>query len=83
MRSFPGSSSASYQVSTGDTIAIREKSRKLTVVEQAKEVTSHQAVPTWISADRDNFTAKVLSLPKREEIQMPVNEQLIVELYSK
>ncbi|MBI2679260.1 MAG: 30S ribosomal protein S4 [Candidatus Koribacter versatilis] len=73
----------SYQVSAGDTVAVRERSRKLVIVEQAKEVASHQAVPTWMSADRDNYTAKVLSLPRREEIAMPVNEQLIVELYSK
>ena len=73
----------SYQVSAGDTVAVRERSKKLILVEQAKELTSHQSVPTWISADRDNYTGKILSLPKREEIQMPVNEQLIVELYSK
>ncbi|MDP9269141.1 MAG: 30S ribosomal protein S4 [Acidobacteriota bacterium] len=73
----------SYQVSAGDTVAVRERSRKLILVEQAKELTSHQSVPTWISADRDNYTGKILSLPKREEINMPVNEQLIVELYSK
>jgi small subunit ribosomal protein S4 len=73
----------SYQVSAGDTVAVRERSRKLILVEQAKELTSHQSVPTWISADRDNYTGKILSLPKREEISMPVNEQLIVELYSK
>jgi small subunit ribosomal protein S4 len=73
----------SYQVSAGDSVAVRERSRKLILVEQAKELTSHQSVPTWISADRDNYTGKILSLPKREEISMPVNEQLIVELYSK
>ena len=73
----------SFQVSIGDTVAIREKSRKLVIVEQAKEIASHQSLPAWLSADRDNYTAKILSLPKREEIQMPVNEQLIVELYSK
>jgi len=73
----------SYQVSAGDTVAVRERSKKLILVEQAKELTSHQSVPTWISADRDNYTGKILSLPKREEISMPVNEQLIVELYSK
>jgi small subunit ribosomal protein S4 len=73
----------SFQVTTGDTVAVREKSRKLVVVEQAKEIASHQSAPAWISADRDNYTAKILSLPRREEIAMPVNEQLIVELYSK
>ena len=73
----------SYQVAKGDSVAVREKSRKLVVVEQAREIASHQSVPTWISADRENFSGKILSLPKREEINMPVNEQLIVELYSK
>src|SRR5512140_2221950 len=51
----------SYQVSTGDTVAIREKSRKLVIVEQAKESASHQSLPAWLSADRDNYTAKILS----------------------
>jgi len=73
----------SYEVSVGEEIAIREGSRKLAILEQAKEFASHQPVPTWLEIDRDNYKGKVLSLPKREEIQMPVNEQLIVELYSK
>jgi len=73
----------SYQVTVGEEIAIREGSRKLAVVEQAKEYASHQNAPTWIEVDRDNYKGRVLALPKREEIQLPVNEQLIVELYSK
>jgi small subunit ribosomal protein S4 len=73
----------SYQVSVGEEIAIKEGSRKLAVVEQAKEFASHQPAPAWLEIDRDNYKGKVLSLPKREEIQLPVNEQLIVELYSK
>jgi small subunit ribosomal protein S4 len=40
-------------------------------------------MPHWLEVDRDNYKARVLSLPKREDIQLPVNEQLIVELYSK
>jgi small subunit ribosomal protein S4 len=40
-------------------------------------------MPNWLEVNRDNYTAKILSLPKREDIQLPVNEQLIVELYSK
>ena len=40
-------------------------------------------LPSWLEVDRDNYKARVLSLPKREDIQLPVNEQLIVELYSK
>jgi len=73
----------SYEVSVGEEISIRESSRKLAILEQAKEFASHQPAPTWLEIDRDNYKAKVLSLPKREEIQLPVNEQLIVELYSK
>ena len=73
----------SFEVSAGDEIAVRESSRKLVVLEQAKEFASHQNAPTWLEIDRDNYKGKVLSLPKREDIQLPVNEQLIVELYSK
>jgi len=73
----------SYEVSAGEEISIREGSRKLPILEQAKEFASHQNLPTWLEIDRDNYKGKILSLPRREEIQMPVNEQLIVELYSK
>jgi small subunit ribosomal protein S4 len=73
----------SYQVSVGEEIAVRDGSRKLGILEQAKDFASHQPAPTWLEIDRENYKGKVLSLPKREEIQLPVNEQLIVELYSK
>jgi small subunit ribosomal protein S4 len=73
----------SYQVSVGEEIAVRENSKKLVILESAKDFASHQPAPTWLEIDRDNYKGKVLSLPKREEIQLPVNEQLIVELYSK
>jgi len=73
----------SYEVSAGEEIAIREGSRKLAILEMAKEFASHQNAPTWLEIDRDNYKGRVVSLPKREEIQQPVNEQLIVELYSK
>jgi small subunit ribosomal protein S4 len=73
----------SYEVSVGEEIVIREGSRKLAILEQAKEFASHQNAPTWLEIDRDNYKGRVLSLPKREDINQPVNEQLIVELYSK
>jgi small subunit ribosomal protein S4 len=73
----------SYQVAPGEEIAIRERSRKLPIVEQIREQTAHQSVPAWLEADRENFKGRVLALPKREDINLPVNEQLIVELYSK
>ena len=73
----------SYEVAVGEEIAIRESSRKLAILEQAKEFASHQNAPNWMDIDRDNYKARVLALPKREDINLPVNEQLIVELYSK
>jgi len=73
----------SFQCSVGDDVTIREASRKLPLLEQAKEFAAHGNAPTWLEIDRDNFRGKVLALPKREDIQLPVNEQLIVELYSK
>ena len=73
----------SYEVSAGEEISIRENSKKLTVLELAKEFASHGTLPNWLEVNRDAYTARILSLPKREDIQLPVNEQLIVELYSK
>jgi small subunit ribosomal protein S4 len=73
----------SYQVSVGEEIAIREGSRNLTILQSTKEFSSHQNAPSWLEIDRDNLKGRVTALPKREDIQLPVNEQLIVELYSK
>jgi small subunit ribosomal protein S4 len=73
----------SFQVNVGEEIAIREASKKLVIVEAAKEFASHQTAPNWLQIDRENYKGKVLSLPRREDISLPVNEQLIVELYSK
>ena len=73
----------SYEVSAGEEVAIRENSKKLAVLELAKEFSSHGTLPSWLEVDRDNYKGRILNLPKREDIQLPVNEQLIVELYSK
>ncbi len=73
----------SFQVSVGDTVAIREGSKKLVVVEGARDYAQQNHSPSWLQPDFENLSGKVLSLPKREEVQLPVNEQLIVELYSK
>jgi len=73
----------SYQVSAGDEIAVREKSNKLAVLQNAKEFASHQAPPNWLEVDRDSYKGRVIALPRREDINLPINEQLIVELYSK
>ncbi|MBS1813757.1 MAG: 30S ribosomal protein S4 [Acidobacteria bacterium] len=73
----------SFQVKVGDVIEIRENSKKLVILEGGRDFASGQTTPSWLEVDRDNFSGKVIALPKREDIQLPVNEQLIVELYSK
>jgi len=73
----------SFQVNAGDEIVIRENSKKLVVLEMAKEFASHQTTPNWLEIDRENYKGRVLALPKRDDINLPINEQLIVELYSK
>ena len=73
----------SYQVSAGEEISVREKSNKLVLVEMAKDFASHQAPPAWLEVDRDASKGRVVSLPTRNDINLPINEQLIVELYSK
>jgi small subunit ribosomal protein S4 len=73
----------SYQVGVGDEIRVREASKTLPVFETARDYSGQGAQPQWLSIDRQNLSGKVLSLPKREDIHLPVNEQLIVELYSK
>jgi small subunit ribosomal protein S4 len=71
----------SYRVRSDDVITMKPGSPTETVIRDATELTS--AVPAWLQADHDGLTAKVLRLPEREEITAPVQEQLIVELYSK
>jgi small subunit ribosomal protein S4 len=71
----------SYQLRPGDVISVRDTSKARPVINEATELTA--TVPAWLQADYDSLTAKVLRLPEREEISTPVQEQLIVELYSK
>jgi small subunit ribosomal protein S4 len=71
----------SYQVRPEDVITIKPNSAATDVVRAATELTA--AVPAWLQADHDALTAKVLRHPERNEISAPVQEQLIVELYSK
>jgi small subunit ribosomal protein S4 len=73
----------SYQVQVGDEIAIRESAKKLLIVEQGAQYAAQNPVPTWLEANFDTFTGRVLSLPRRKDVNLPINEQLIVELYSK
>jgi small subunit ribosomal protein S4 len=73
----------SYQVNAGDEIAIRESAKKMVIVEQATQFAAANPVPTWLEANFENLSGRVLTLPKRKDVNLPVNEQLIVELYSK
>ena len=73
----------SFLVKPGDTIAIREKSRKLAIILTTIEARKGQNAPEWLDVDTDKLSAKVLSVPTRDSIPIPINEQLIVELYSK
>ena len=66
-----------------DEIAVREGSKALGILETAKEFAGGLQSVTWIDINRDTLSGKIIALPKREDIQLPVNEQLIVELYSK
>ena len=73
----------SIQVKVGDVIEIKETEKDLERFKQVLEVTSTRIVPEWLSADHDNLKGSVVTLPKREQLDLPVNETLIVELYSK
>jgi small subunit ribosomal protein S4 len=72
---------SSFQVRPGDVLSVRDTSGAKDVIREATELTA--TVPAWLQADYDSLTAKVLRLPERDEISTPVQEQLIVELYSK
>ena len=74
---------ASYLLKAGDVVTICEKSRGSEKIKAVVEANSARPVPQWIDIDRANFSAKVIALPNRDQIDAPVEEQLIVEFYSK
>lgn len=73
----------SYQVKAGDVIEIREKYKSAQRYKDILEVTDARIVPEWLEANHENLTGTVKEVPTREQIDVPVNEMLIVELYSK
>jgi small subunit ribosomal protein S4 len=73
----------SYLIRLGDTIVVREKSRKIPAIVSAQENLESRGVPRWLEVERDACRGKVKELPRREDLTMPVEEHLIVELYSK
>ncbi len=73
----------SYLIKTGDVIEIREASRSTQRFKDIAEITSGRLVPEWLDVNKDNFSGSVKEFPSREVIDVPVDEMLIVELYSK
>jgi len=74
---------SNFQVKQNDEISIAPKSTKNVFVEQAVESAKGRGIPEWLEMDREGFKGRVLREPKRADILYPINEQLIVELYSK
>jgi small subunit ribosomal protein S4 len=71
-------------VKVGDVISVRDSSKSNATILAARDATAHAPAPNWIDVDREGLKGRVQSLPKREDlVQIQLNEQLIVELYSK
>ena len=73
----------SYLLKAGDEIAIKDKSKESTKIQATVEANASRPVPQWLDLNAEALTAKILALPTREQIMVPVEEHLIVELYSK
>jgi small subunit ribosomal protein S4 len=73
----------SYELRVGDVVDVRERSKKVARIVEAIETVDRRGVPGWLELDKAGFKGTVKSSPAREDITMPIQEQLIVELYSK
>jgi small subunit ribosomal protein S4 len=73
----------SYQCKVGDEVKVREGSKKLVILEESGNFASGQRAVQWLDINRENLSGRLVALPTREDVNLPVNEQLIVELYSK
>lgn len=73
----------SYQVKPGDTIELRENSRNIQAIIESMDAVVRRGIPQWIEVRKETLSGMVKSLPTREDITTPIQEQLIVELYSK
>ena len=74
---------ASFQVRQGDSVSLKDASRKNEAIKASVESARGRGLPGWLSLDAANFTGSITTMPRREDITMPITEQLIVELYSK
>ncbi|OGP51773.1 MAG: 30S ribosomal protein S4 [Deltaproteobacteria bacterium RBG_13_43_22] len=73
----------SFIVKKGDTVSVKEKSQKVASVIESMEAVARRGVPQWLELEKSHYSGIVKSLPNREDLTMPIQEQLIVELYSK
>ena len=73
----------SFLVKEGQVISVREGSRKSPKFEMIAAAAAHHNAPAWLELDKENLVGKVIRLPERQDIELPINEQLIVELYSR
>ncbi len=73
----------SYQIKAGDVIEVKESNRTMQRFKDIAEVTTGRLTPEWVDVDKENFKGTVSALPKRDQIDVPVDEMQIVELYSK
>ena len=73
----------SYEVVAGQEIAVVPKSRQKSAILRALDLSSNRGLPPWLELNRETLTGRVISMPKREDVNFPIQEQMIVELYSK
>jgi small subunit ribosomal protein S4 len=73
----------SYLTKVGDVIELREKSRNIAKVGESLEAVARRGIPSWLELEKEKFRGRLVSLPAREELTMPIKEQLIIELFSK
>jgi small subunit ribosomal protein S4 len=73
----------SYQLKVGDVIEVKEGSRKIPPILEAMETVIRRGIPNWLDLEKDEYKGILKALPSREDLTMPIQEQLIIELYSK
>jgi small subunit ribosomal protein S4 len=73
----------SYLVRAGDTVSVRERSHKVARIQEALELATRRGIPDWLEVTPEAFAGRVKALPVRSDLTMPINEKLVVELYSK
>jgi small subunit ribosomal protein S4 len=73
----------SFEVKVGDSVEVRERSRKMQLIQDSMDAVVRRGVPQWLDLEKDNLKGMVKNLPVREDLTMPMQEQLVVELYSK